>query len=156
MSARSDFLRRRADLTRRINASVTAVTIAFEKLTLAEMHAGYDAVMVEFEDLCRDDPLCALELKRYVSESVFRAYLLKEDNVHQTVRAFKELVAYGFSEDMTIYQLACAIQSLYQSKKYGPYLKRILNEYGPRIEEHIHVVGKHYRQLQRRQKKMGF
>ena len=63
MSARSDFLRRRADLLRRINASVTGVTIAFKKLTLAEMHAGYDAVTVEFEDRCRDDPLCATRIK---------------------------------------------------------------------------------------------
>jgi hypothetical protein len=151
VAARSDFLRRRADLLRRIHASVSDVTKAFKKLTLAEMHAGYAAVMVELEDRCRDDPLCALELKRYVSESVFRAYLLKEEDIHQTARAYKELVADGFSEDLTIYRFACAIQSLYQSKRYTSYLERILAEYGPRIEEHIHVQARHYRQLKRRQ-----
>jgi hypothetical protein len=151
VAARSDFLRRRADLLRRIHASVSDVTKAFKKLTLAEMHAGYAAVMVE-----REDPLCALVLKRYVSESVFRAYLLKEEDIHQTARAYKELVADGFSEDLTIYRFACAIQSLYQSKRYTSYLERILAEYGSRIEEHIHAQARHYRQLKRGQQKMGF
>jgi hypothetical protein len=138
---------------RRINASVSDVTKAFKELTLAEMLAGYDEVMVDLEDRCRDDPLCALELKRHVSESVLRAYLLKEDDVRQTARAFKELVANGFSEDLTIYRLACAIRSIYQSKKYSSYLQSILDEYGPRIEERLHVQARHYRQLKRQQRK---
>jgi hypothetical protein len=54
---KSGFLKRRANLRRRINAALTGVTKAFENLTLAEMHAAYGAVVVEFESLCRDDPL---------------------------------------------------------------------------------------------------
>jgi len=140
---------------RRINASVTGVTKAFENLTLEEMLAGYDAVILELEDHCRDDPLCSLELKRHVSDSVFRAYLLKQCDVHQTIRAFKELIAYGYSEDMNVFQCAWIIQLTYRSNKYNAYLKRTLAKYGQRIEEHIDVLTTHYRQLKRRQKRMG-
>ena len=156
MSARSDSLKRRSALLRRIYASVSNITKAFDTLTLAEMHSRYDAVRVELEESCRDDPICALELKRYVSESVFRAYFLKETGGAETMRALKHLISGGYSEDISVCQFALMVQVTYEWKRHVPYLKLVFAKYGARVEHHLQTLGRDYRLLKRQQNRIRY
>ena len=121
-------------------------------LALEILHARYEAIETSFREQCRDDPICSLELKRRVSESIFRAYLLKDSDFRTTIRAFKDFVACNYSENITILWFALTLRAECTIDSHISYLSKIIDDYQKLVADEVFFLTGDLRKIKRRVK----